>query len=92
VLLKQEDCIDFWKQAMLPFELKENLLEHHDFEAVSKHVYFAFYQWYCCDFEITRMLKQDPSDPQKCFLDLYPDVKHRRAKSRELRKPSANKN
>jgi hypothetical protein len=53
-------------------ELKENLLEHHDFEAVSHDVYEAFVKWYTCDYDIPRVLKPDPAHPQKLCLDLYP--------------------
>lgn len=71
-MLVQEKYIEEALSKGEIFELKENLLEHHDFEAISRHIYFAFYQWYGCDFEITRILKRDPSDPTKCYLELYP--------------------
>jgi hypothetical protein len=52
--------------------LKDNLLEHHDFEAVNKRVFDAFLNWYGCDFAINRLLRLDPARPGKYLLDLYP--------------------
>ena len=53
-------------------ELKENLLEHHDYEAVSKKVYDVLAKWYGSDFEISRMLRPDPFRDNKPYLELYP--------------------
>ena len=40
--------------------LKENLLEHHDYEAVPKNVFRYLKKWYGIDIEIVRLLKIDP--------------------------------
>jgi len=53
--------------------LKENLLEHHDYEAVSKNVFRYLKKWYGVDHEIVRFLKKDPLDDKKLYLDLYPE-------------------
>lgn len=52
--------------------LKENLLEHLDFEAVPKHIYVQLRKWYDADFEILRSLKKDPACHTQMFLELYP--------------------
>ena len=61
---------------MLPgeLELKDNLLEHHDYEAVSQKVFELLAEWYGCDFEIIRYLRSDPFRDNKIFLDLYPGM------------------
>lgn len=53
--------------------LKDNLLEHHDYEAVSKEIYKNIKKWYNVDIEIIRILKADPLNNNKLFLDLYPE-------------------
>ena len=53
--------------------LKENLLEHHDYEAVSKNVFRYLKKWYGVDYEIVRFLKRDPLDDKKLCLELYPE-------------------
>ena len=52
--------------------LKDHLLEHHDFEAVSKEVFEILAIWYGCDYEVIRFLRPDPSHPDRFFLDLFP--------------------
>ncbi len=42
-------------------ELKDNLLEHYDYEAISKKVFTYLKAWYGIDHEIIRFLKYDPS-------------------------------
>ena len=53
--------------------LKENLLEHHDYEAVPKNVFRYLKKWYGIDIEIVRLLKIDPLE-NKIYLELYPGL------------------
>lgn len=53
--------------------LKENILEHHDYETVSKNIFRYLKKWYGVDYEIVRLLKKDPLDEKKVYLDLYPE-------------------
>jgi len=62
------------------YQLKENLLEHHDFEAFSEEIFKTLAGWYGCDFEIPKMLRVDPSQPNQVFLDLYPNKYAKRMK------------
>ena len=55
-------------------ELKENLLEHHDYEAVSKFIFRYLKKWYGVDYEIIRFLKMDPVAPSQLYLELYPGI------------------
>ncbi len=48
------------KAPDLELELKENLLEDHEFEAVNKKIYEILSKWYGSDFEICRALRSDP--------------------------------
>jgi len=54
--------------------LKENLIEHFDFEAVSPAVWKYLYSWYSSDWCIMRLLKRDKTNPQGVILDLYPEA------------------
>lgn len=69
----QEDffCKDLALNRRL--KLRDNLLEHHDYEAVSKQVFRYLKKWYGVDYEIVRFLKKDPIDEDRVFLDLYPE-------------------
>lgn len=58
--------------AEFELDLKPNLLEHHDFEALNKRVFDLLVSWYGCDYEVYRVLKPDPLQTNKLFLDLYP--------------------
>lgn len=42
-------------------KLKNNLLEHYDYEAIPKRVFDHLKEWYGIDHEIVRYLKYDPS-------------------------------
>lgn len=53
--------------------LRDNLLEHHDYEAVSKEIYKNLKKWYNVDIDVIRFLKSDPLIPNKLFLDIYPE-------------------
>ncbi|KAL4430231.1 hypothetical protein ABPG74_014790 [Tetrahymena malaccensis] len=56
-------------------ELKDNLLEHYDYEAVPKSIFCYIKMWYGVDYEIIRFLKYDASQPidKSVYLDLYPE-------------------
>ena len=62
--------------------LKDNLLEHHDYEAVSKEIYKNLKAWYNVDIDIIRFLKVDPLINGKLHLDIYPE-KRRSSNSME---------
>jgi hypothetical protein len=51
--------------------LKENLVEHFDFVAVSAEVWKHIYSWYSADWSIVRYLKVDNTS-LKLYLDIYP--------------------
>lgn len=53
-------------------DLKANLLEHHDYEAVSRQIFEVLNSWYGCDYEIFRVLRPNPFGDGKMYLDLYP--------------------
>lgn len=53
--------------------LRSNLLEHFDYEALPWRVYKYLKQWYGIDYEIVRYLKQDPIQRDQIFLDVYPE-------------------
>jgi len=55
--------------------LKDNLLEHHDFEALSKEIYKNLKKWYNADIDIIRFLKVDTLINNKMILDIYPEKK-----------------
>ncbi len=54
--------------------LKDNIVEHFDFEAVSPAVWKYLYSWYSSDWCIMRNLKRDRTTPNGVFLDLYPEL------------------
>ena len=56
-------------------ELKDNLLEHHDYEAVCGKVFEQLGKWYGYDFEVVRVLRFDQFREYKLSLDLYPGKK-----------------
>lgn len=53
--------------------LKENLVEHFDFEALTPAVWRYLYSWYSADWCIVRFLKRDKSNAYGAILDLYPE-------------------
>ena len=53
-------------------ELKPDILERHDFEAVSREVFEMLAGIYGCDYKIIRLLRPDPSHANKMYLDLFP--------------------
>jgi len=70
--LLKYDVINDLGSISADLELKENLLEHHDYEVVSKRLFNVLSKWYGCDFEITRAMRIDPFKKDKLYLDLYP--------------------
>jgi DUSP domain. len=70
-LLKSDIIFDL-NNLNSDIELKENLLEHHDYEAVCSKIFEVLSRWYGCDFEIVRLLRPDPFRNHKLYLDLYP--------------------
>ena len=62
------------KEGHAQLILKENLLEHLDYEAIPKHIYSHLKKWYGSDFEIIRFMKNDPVHKDQVFLELYPGL------------------
>ena len=54
--------------------LKDNIIEHFDFEAVSPAVWRLIYSWYSADWCIMRVLKRDRVNTKGVVLDLYPEL------------------
>jgi hypothetical protein len=54
--------------------LKENIIEHFDFEAVTPGVWRLLYSWYSADWCVMRLLKRDRVNAFGCVLDLYPEI------------------
>jgi len=71
ILLKNEIVEDL-STLTSELELKDNLLEHHDYVLLSNNVFDVVKKWYGCDFEIVRAMKVDLFHPEKLQLDLYP--------------------
>ena len=53
--------------------LKEDIIEHFDFEAVSIEMWRYFKSWYDCDLSLLRYIKPDKVNRNQLFLDLYPE-------------------
>lgn len=62
---------DLLNNSATSSDLKDSLLEHHDYEAVSKKLFSYLKEWYQVDVEIIRYLKADYSTNNLC-LDIYP--------------------
>lgn len=54
-------------------ELKDNLIEHFDFVAVSAEVWKHMYSWYSSDWTVVRFVKRDRTNKKSYYLDLYPE-------------------
>jgi len=54
-------------------QLKENLIEHFDYEVVSKDVWQRLYSWFSADYCISRFLEKDNVNSKKIVLELYPE-------------------
>jgi hypothetical protein len=52
-------------------QLKDDLIEHHDYEAVSQNLWKYISSWYSFDYVISRYLSYD-GNTDKTYLDLYP--------------------
>ena len=64
--------------------MNDNLLEHHDYEAVSKEIYKNLKKWYNVDIDIIRFLKIDPLINNKLYLDIYPEKRKKPNSSLDL--------
>lgn len=53
-------------------QLKDNLIEHFDYEVVCKDVWQHLYSWYSADFCISRFLGRDMVNANKITLECYP--------------------
>ena len=53
--------------------LKDDLIEHFDFEAVNIDIWRFFKSWYDCDLQLLRFIKKDNVNRNQLFLDLYPE-------------------
>lgn len=53
--------------------LKDDLIEHHDYEAVNLQVFQFLKAWYGLDIQIMRFIKRDNVNRSELFLDLYPE-------------------
>lgn len=54
--------------------LKDTIIEHYDFEAVSALVWKHLYSWYSADWCIMRYLRRDRVNKRGLVLDLYPET------------------
>jgi hypothetical protein len=61
-------------ESIKRLNLKEGLIEHYDFEAVSSQVWRHLFSWYQTDWSIARMMKKDKSTKKKLILNLYPGM------------------
>jgi hypothetical protein len=52
--------------------LRDEIIEHFDFEVVYPIVWKHFYSWYSADVQIVRSLKKDALNRHVMILDLYP--------------------
>jgi hypothetical protein len=64
--------IDSGTKKGLPPQLRENLCEHYDFEALFPSVWKHFYSWYSADIQVVRHFKRDVLNKNQFALDLYP--------------------
>ena len=75
---KPFNCIKLLVRMLLKdgrsMNLKDNIVEHFDFEAVSPCVWKYIYSWYSADWCIMRTLKRDKMTTNGVFLDLYPEL------------------
>lgn len=54
-------------------KLRDNLIEHFDFEALHPLVWKHLQSWYSSDIQIVRSLKKDGLNRRVMILDLYPE-------------------
>jgi hypothetical protein len=55
--------------------VKDNLIEHFDYVAVTPDVWAFLRAWYDFDFSLLRYIKRDKMNPDKLQLVLYPERK-----------------
>lgn len=53
--------------------LKDELIEHFDYQAVSNDVWTYLKAWYDCDFPILRYVKRDLVNHEQLYLEVYPE-------------------
>ena len=53
--------------------LRDNLIEHFDYEALYPVVWKHLYSWYSADIQVVRNLKKDVLNRHVMILDLYPE-------------------
>ena len=53
--------------------LKDNLIEHFDYESLYPIVWKHLYSWYSADIQLVRNLKKDALNRHVMILDLYPE-------------------
>lgn len=53
--------------------LKDNIIEHFDYEAVTLMVWKHLYSWYSADWCILRFIRRDKANNYGLILDLYPE-------------------
>mmetsp|Transcript_21511 Transcript_21511/g.20670 ORF Transcript_21511/g.20670 Transcript_21511/m.20670 type:complete len:142 (-) Transcript_21511:24-449(-) len=68
-IIVNEGIVDAKKHSVL---LKENLIEHFDYESLTEEVWKHLYSWYSADYCIMRLLKRDKVNKKQYYLDLYP--------------------
>lgn len=59
-------------------QMKENLLEHFDYEVLPRLVFIQLKEWYGVDTIIVRHLKVDLTNPNSMQVDIYPELKFTR--------------
>lgn len=59
----------------LYISIKQNLIEHFDYEVVPADIWAYFKSWYDYDFAILRYVKRDNMNTDKLYLELYPEQK-----------------
>jgi hypothetical protein len=63
--------------------LRENLIEHFDFEVLFPPIWLYLYSWYSADCQIVRYLRKDKLTSGQYRLELYP-ISHFEKLSRSL--------
>ena len=63
-------------QQMQYLILKDDIIEHFDFEAVSLDIWRFFKSWYDSDLALLRFIKPDKVNRNSLFLDLYPEKRY----------------
>lgn len=55
--------------------IKDDLIEHFDYEGVSDEVWKYLYAWYSSDWVIVRYTRKDRGNADQVYIDLYPEKK-----------------